>query len=205
MNQSTTIKSKIGAAQNALLNKNKPKPESKQRLRSYFSYCECGGVSVPSGNFGVSVLCRCTKCDEFSVIHVSEDDFADAHGRPVSDPVIQMFLGDLKKGVSERINEKIKKIRQSEIHFKELKARQERKQKYAEELASPHWQRLRLKVLKRDNHLCQSCLIREATDVHHRDYRFRGNEPAFDLISLCSHCHENIHNMLAKKPFEYLH
>jgi len=63
---------------------------------------------------------------------------------------------------------------------------------YSEYLHSPHWRRLRAAVLKRDNHLCQACLRRRATEVHHLTYEHVGDEFAFELISVCHTCHTRI-------------
>ena len=64
--------------------------------------------------------------------------------------------------------------------------------KYNEYLQSYQWQDKRLRVLERDNYLCQSCLEQDATQVHHLTYKHVGNEPLFDLISVCDECHKSI-------------
>ena len=51
------------------------------------------------------------------------------------------------------------------------------------------WKIKRLKALKRDNYLCQSCLVNPATDIHHKTYIHFSNEPLFDLVSVCGPCH----------------
>ncbi len=63
---------------------------------------------------------------------------------------------------------------------------------YSEYLKSDEWKEKREIVLKRDNHICQSCLIQKAEEVHHTIGRFRKNEPLFTLISVCSKCHQII-------------
>lgn len=65
---------------------------------------------------------------------------------------------------------------------------------YSEKLRDPRWQRLRLKVMERDDWTCQHCQATEKTlNVHHRIY-LRGREPwdyAPDLlITLCEDCHK---------------
>jgi len=64
-------------------------------------------------------------------------------------------------------------------------------------LNSPTWQRKRQVVLNRDGHVCQACLVEQATEVHHLTYesynRFPGSEPAWELTSICRRCHEQIH------------
>lgn len=61
-----------------------------------------------------------------------------------------------------------------------------------EYLRSPQWRNKRDRVLKRDNHTCQACLLRPATQVHHKTYEHWRNEPLFELESICDVCHEAI-------------
>lgn len=57
---------------------------------------------------------------------------------------------------------------------------------------SQQWAWARKKILKRDNHKCQSC-NQDATCVHHITYERLGEESHFDLISLCKDCHNAVH------------
>lgn len=58
------------------------------------------------------------------------------------------------------------------------------------------WQKQRLRVLKRDNHLCQDCLshglVTVATECHHIVPRAKAG-PALakdeDVVSVCRECH----------------
>ena len=65
---------------------------------------------------------------------------------------------------------------------------------YSEYLSSNEWRQRRLKVLSRDKNTCQACLDSPATEVHHLTYERVGNEPLFDLVSICSSCHQKVHN-----------
>lgn len=74
--------------------------------------------------------------------------------------------------------------------------------RYNRYLTSPIWRDKRELVLKRDNHLCQACLKNYATQVHHKSYEFvdlAGNEPCYDLVSICKPCHDLIEQMKADK------
>lgn len=65
-------------------------------------------------------------------------------------------------------------------------------------LATPDWAVRRSQVLNRDVHRCQACLSGcsgEATQVHHLTYKHWRNEPLFDLVSVCVHCHDLITEM----------
>ncbi len=65
--------------------------------------------------------------------------------------------------------------------------------RYQAYLASEKWGIIRRRVLDRDKGLCQGCLQDKATEVHHRTYQNLFDEFAFELISLCSACHERLH------------
>lgn len=64
---------------------------------------------------------------------------------------------------------------------------------YEEYLASSKWARKRTAVLERDQDLCQACLNRQATEVHHLTYERIFDEPMFDLVAICRPCHERLH------------
>lgn len=64
--------------------------------------------------------------------------------------------------------------------------------KYDEYLRSATWAEKRVKVLERDQYLCQACRDRRAVQVHHLTYRHVFNEPLFDLVAVCVTCHELI-------------
>jgi hypothetical protein len=62
-------------------------------------------------------------------------------------------------------------------------------------LASPRWSEMRRLVLKRANGICEGCLTRRATQVHHVNYDRRfGREMLFDLRAVCGGCHDAIHD-----------
>jgi len=71
----------------------------------------------------------------------------------------------------------------------------EKRKVYYEYLKSDKWKRKRDKVMLRDKNVCQACLTREATDVHHLTYERIYNEPLFDLVAICRPCHEKIHDL----------
>ncbi len=64
---------------------------------------------------------------------------------------------------------------------------------YEDYLATDQWARKRRAVLERDKQLCQACLSREATEVHHLTYDRIFEEPMFDLVAICRPCHEKLH------------
>jgi 5-methylcytosine-specific restriction endonuclease McrA len=64
---------------------------------------------------------------------------------------------------------------------------------YSAYLQSDAWRAKRAQALKRDKGLCQGCLERPATQVHHLTYAHVGGELLFELASICDDCHERAH------------
>lgn len=65
--------------------------------------------------------------------------------------------------------------------------------RYNDHLNSRAWKIKRDAVLERDSYWCQACQSRKAKDVHHLSYKRMGNEPLFDLVSVCRECHQKLH------------
>ena len=65
---------------------------------------------------------------------------------------------------------------------------------YSDLLQHPKWQKMRLKILERDEFVCQSCFDDQNTlHVHHRYYfpnRKPWEYPPEALITLCKDCHK---------------
>lgn len=74
--------------------------------------------------------------------------------------------------------------------------------KYTDYLNSVEWKEKRQKVLIRDQNICQACLVKRATEVHHLTYKHIYKEPLFDLISVCNDCHKEITIMDKTEPKE---
>lgn len=66
---------------------------------------------------------------------------------------------------------------------------------YVEKFKDPRWQKLRLKILERDNWSCQICFNTESTlHIHHRYYlpnREPWDYPDKALAALCETCHDS--------------
>jgi 5-methylcytosine-specific restriction endonuclease McrA len=109
------------------------------------------------------------------------------------------YDADLERAMwQQRIQEKrdaTQKAREAE--------RSEWFQHYDQYLNSPIWDHKRRQVLERDRWTCTAqlngCRTR-ANQVHHLSYRHQGNEPLFDLTSVCAQCHEALHSMDKEKP-----
>jgi hypothetical protein len=67
-------------------------------------------------------------------------------------------------------------------------------QSYKDHLNSDKWKLvIRPKVFKRANGVCEGCLERPATQVHHLTYEHLGDEFMFELVAMCGPCHERLH------------
>lgn len=66
-------------------------------------------------------------------------------------------------------------------------------QKWREHLESDYWKKIRQKVFRRANFICEGCGVNRATQVHHLTYDRLGCEMMFDLVAICKPCHKVIH------------
>lgn len=64
---------------------------------------------------------------------------------------------------------------------------------YAAYLASPAWKALRRRVMERDRWRCVLCGSKKNLQVHHDRYDGLGREELRDLKTVCTACHEHIH------------
>lgn len=68
-----------------------------------------------------------------------------------------------------------------------------RRMRYSDYLATDHWNKTRLKALKRSDFKCQVCNTSSELQVHHRTYKRLGAEKPSDLTVLCDVCHGLFH------------
>jgi len=66
---------------------------------------------------------------------------------------------------------------------------------YDDYLRSPEWRRKAAAIIKRAGGICEGCLGRPATQVHHLTYQNRYNEFAWELRAVCDHCHDRAHSL----------
>ena len=83
-------------------------------------------------------------------------------------------------------------------YYKDLKKAKDDKQTewwqmYSNYLKTEKWKNKRNAILLRDKYICQGCLRPNANEVHHLTYDNVTDELAFQLISLCSDCHNRVH------------
>lgn len=171
-------------------------------------------------NFGISIIVFCPECYSFklefctheksSLVKMKVNDGYRVRrmcsscytifGTFVKQAGLDMSsIKEVNKESYDRWHEE--QERRSSKRINEIRDRREawKKQRFFENynkyLNSPAWKERREEVLKRDNYLCQSCLKARATQVHHLSYKHWGDEPLFELISVCTECHERITRM----------
>jgi hypothetical protein len=65
---------------------------------------------------------------------------------------------------------------------------------YSRFLSSRAWKSLKALVLKRAGYICEACMVKAATSVHHTDGYSAGRlPPAWMLRAVCSDCHQRFH------------
>ena len=93
----------------------------------------------------------------------------------------------------EKIQQKLNKSKEKSLNEYEHD-REQFLEKYIEYLKTDSWKQKRLRVLERSNGFCEGCLVKKATQVHHKTYRNVGDEFLFQLVAICNDCHEKFHD-----------
>ena len=60
----------------------------------------------------------------------------------------------------------------------------------------PEWKERRELVMTRCGGICEGCLIKRATEVHHLNYDTLFDELLWDLKGVCRECHMKAHNLI---------
>jgi hypothetical protein len=132
---------------------------------------------------GVQLRMQCFNCGDMNSQALKKDTVSDFKSLPVANE-------QLREKKWEKYHEQQKKFAEW-VNNKRLSHFRKEHEEY---INSDKWKELRLRILKRDNYLCQGCLIQPATQVHHLTYERFTYECCFDLISVCEDCHTKIHN-----------
>lgn len=121
---------------------------------------------------------------------------------------LPVFDHALASAWQQKRQERGEELRSISTRFSEELERKKHEEwfcKYNQYLRTQQWHDLRQRVLERDNHLCQACLKRKATQAHHVSYELYnqlGYSAAFELVSICYSCHAKIHPHLAEAQHE---
>jgi 5-methylcytosine-specific restriction endonuclease McrA len=107
------------------------------------------------------------------------------HDRPLFDESIRERYEDLRRARIQR-QQQIAELEQERKH-------REWWAWYNRYLTTAEWKARRALVLKRAGGLCEGCREARAQQVHHLTYAHVGDEFLFELVALCSECHERLH------------
>ena len=152
-----------------------------------FWKCDCANelACKRATRSGVQYGYQCTRCGKWRCVRKS--------AMPLT-ATLSDYDGQIGKAFAEDAQ------RKSREHYESQRRSEQESwfEQYNEYLKSSEWRSRRQRVLDRDGHLCQACLRRKATQVHHLTYEHVGNEPLFELTSVCRVCHEAIHSETVK-------
>ncbi len=148
----------------------------------------CGGATEPR-----FILCtngqkqyrlQCLACNEEASLNLKQSvAFEWANGKPIVEfAKEEMYAGRTAKYERQREQRIQDREREAEAWW----------DRYDDYLLSEAWRKRRAAVLLRDGNRCTACRARPATQVHHLTYDHAGDEPLFDLTSVCDDCHERI-------------
>ena len=77
---------------------------------------------------------------------------------------------------------------------------------YVEHLMSDKWKQTKLTRLLIDDFKCQQCnkpITAETSHCHHITYKNLGDEGMKDVVSVCTQCHNDIHEFYGKNAGHY--
>lgn len=177
-----------------------PRAVIKEKTRKFF-----GSDKYPPYSFRLQCLIT-GKCSTL----IKEDDYpkygilrSDTHNGGDFRSVMNIknklqVVIDYKTSQYEKINDRIHKIDQTINDTRLLLIINTKAlwfQRYSEYLYSDEWSAIRNKALQKDNNKCLQCQSETALQVHHLTYENVGNETLEELITLCTSCHKNIHQI----------
>lgn len=134
----------------------------------------------------------CTRCGNWT--SVKKSSVNDPDSLPVyEDTIRDAFDEEVRRSLTERkLDREAERAEQREGWFAQ----------YDAYLKTDKWRRKRSARLSLDRHTCTAqvrCDGSPATEVHHVTYAHLGDEPLFDLRSVCHECHEAITEMDRRK------
>jgi hypothetical protein len=142
-----------------------------------------------ANGYGVSYKKQCKYCGACGVMEKKEPTKG---SEVINEQDSKEHAENAKQQIQEYREERVR----MEIEFEKLQ-RESFKEQYHQYLQSDLWKNKRDLILKRDNYTCQSCLVKQATEVHHFSYESYkqkpGSERGWELISVCRDCHKREH------------
>lgn len=149
-------------------------------------------VKYTNSNGSLHLKKQCFTCGRLEPRYFKKDNSIKYEELPFADMDRAKLFEDID---CEKISDIYKRYYKKKKYFLKEKSRELFLEEHDLYLQTEDWRKRRELVLKRDNFLCQSCLDKKATQVHHTSYRYWKNEPLFDLVSVCDECHTIITQM----------
>jgi len=165
------------------MDQNKVIEEVKEKFRCQHDQT---AIRVRTDKSGRKLIARqCIRCGLKQGDYLSPKQFSDIQLQEMSQWNVDLER-DFSKQRSFELVARVKDIDQQE--------RDAFLKRHRAFLKSDIWHRLRSKVLKRANYICEGCGDAQATEVHHLNYtRWGGNELLIDLLAVCGDCHLKLH------------
>jgi len=148
-------------------------------------------------------LCRGKNKGGAPVVRMQCLDCGERIGNPVKRPPDAEELPEFDDAKNEEYSAERKleenKINQKyiEIQLRRWKGKEQGDSYYTQAhnayLESPAWRERRRLVKERSQGLCEGCRAAASTEVHHLTYANWGQEFLFELVALCSDCHDRVH------------
>ncbi len=128
----------------------------------------------------VAYVRQCPDCGDTSSPVKTSVALKEADGEPIPD-------------YDENAENNYHRLKQEAFKEAERQLQGEVSTEYKEYLQSLEWDAKRRRVLRRAGGLCEGCLERPATQVHHHNYQNLGSEFMWQLSAVCNECHERLH------------
>ena len=130
---------------------------------------------------GKQYVYQCTRCGEPTSNPVGKEKAIELGGGELP----PAFDDELKEAWSRRRSEEVNAIlKHDDSKFWDA---------YSAYLGSAEWAAKRKAVLTRANGLCEGCMRNPPSEVHHLTYEHVGDEFLFELVAVCSSCHDRLH------------
>lgn len=137
----------------------------------------------PTKNGGIQIREQCLRCGERIGNSVSKSA-APADLEDADDELKMRYERNRKEKYDEVIHKHIRIQKEGNIRTS---------REYNSYLTSEKWRSKANKVLVRARYICEGCGQNKATEVHHLTYAHIFDEFLFELVALCSECHDRWH------------
>lgn len=137
----------------------------------------------PTASGGVQIRRQCLDCGH--VIGNARKQTPEDRYLPEVDPLLAERYENQRQVAWRAIEQKHARLQHERDNsfFKE----------YDAYLNSEQWKAKRKLVFKRAGGTCEGCGLKPATEVHHLTYKHHMNEFLFELVAVCTECHERLH------------